>query len=200
MPKLLTETEIRIRWTDILGRTPKEKFSPESRNKGVHLSGIIRYCMGYGDRKDAEPDVMPLPMAIGMAWEAWAVGLFPSVMWQPGEEELDGVYCTPDGMSSLDIDGAPEIIVEEWKATYKSLHNYGDVIKQSLWMWQLAGLCCAMGLRFARLHVLWINGDYRPPQPKYITYLIEFTQDELEKFWANVIMRNKDKAVAEEGQ
>ncbi len=199
MPKLLLETEIKLKWTDILGRASKEKFSSDSRSPGIHLSGIIRYCMGYQDRQADDPDELPLNMAFGLAWEAWAVGLFPAVMWQPGEESLDGVYATPDGLSSLDIDGQAEIVVEEWKATWKSLHTHPDILTQTGWMWQLAALCHMQGLRHARIHVLYVNGDYRPPKPRYITYLLEFTTTELERFWQNCILKNKDKAIPEEG-
>jgi len=198
VPKLLAETEIPIRWTDVDGRIPKDKIGSETRSSGVHLSGIIRYCLDL-DKSDRDPDFMPLCMALGLAWEAWAVGLFPNVVWQPGEEELDGVFGTPDGLSVLEVHDQKEVIVEEWKATYKSTARYGaNIIGQTIWMWQLAGLCKLTGLRFARLHVLWINGDYRPPQPKYVTYLIEFTEAELNKFWEMVILTNKDKAIPEE--
>ncbi len=153
--------------------------------------------MGYDKRTD-DPDIMPLNMALGLAWEAWAVGLFPSVIWQPGEEVLDDVYGTPDGMSQLVINDHDETIVEEWKSTYKSRRTHGvDITTETIWIWQLMGLCKLMGLRFARLHVLWINGDYRPPSPVYVTYLLEFSQFELDQFWDKVILRNKDKAKPE---
>jgi hypothetical protein len=102
VPKLLAETEIPIRWTDVDGRVPKDKIGSEIRSSGVHLSGIIRYCLDL-DKGDRDPDFMPLCMALGLAWEAWAVGLFPNVVWQPGEEELDGVFGTPDGLSVLEV-------------------------------------------------------------------------------------------------
>lgn len=198
MPRLLLETDIPIRWTDVDGRTPKEKLGSDERSSGVHLSGIIRYCLDL-DKSDRDPDFMPLCMALGLAWEAWAVGLFPDVVWQPGEEELDGVYCTCDGISVMEVKGEREVVLEEWKCTYKSLARYGaNILAQTIWIWQLAGMCRVLGLRYARLHILWTNGDYRPPQPKYKTYLIEFSQDELNKFWDNVVLRNKDKATPEE--
>lgn len=198
MPKLLCETEIQIKWTDVLGRQPKAQLSPDTRSPGVHLSGIIKYCL-YSDRPPHDPDVMPLALAHGLAWEAWAVGLFPALMWQPGPEELDGVHGTPDGLSSLDIDGSAEIVVEEFKCTWKSVRTHGDILKETAWIWQVAALCHMQGLTHARLHIMFVNGDYRPPQPRYMTYLIEFSKQELELFWRNVILRNKDKAIPEEG-
>lgn len=198
MPRLLLETDIPIRWTDVDGRTPKEKLGSDDRSSGVHLSGIIRYCLDL-DKSDRDPDFMPLCMALGLAWEAWAVGLFPDVVWQPGEEELDGVFCTPDGMSVMGIGDNREVVLEEWKATYKSRARYGsNILGQPLWMWQLCGMCKVLGVRYARLHIFWIAGDYRPPTPKYVTYLIEFSQTEIDLFWDRVILTNKDKAIPEE--
>ncbi len=200
MPKLLVQTELKIEWTDVAGRVTKEKLAPDTRSSGVHLSGIIRHCMGYDKRPPSsdDPDEMPLNMALGLAWEAWAVGLFPQVIWQPGEEVLDGVYGTPDGLSELLIDGQLQFVVEEWKSTYKSRRTHGvDILVETGWMWQLLGLCKLMGLRYSRLHVLWINGDYRHTGPAYVTYLIEFSQDEIDQFWSNIVLRNKSNAQPE---
>ncbi len=198
MPKLLQETKIDIKWTDIRGRAPKYKLSSDARSPGVHLSGIIQYCL-YSDREAHDPDLMPWAMAMGLAWEARAVTLFPEIMWAPGEEELDSVYATPDGLSSLKIGDEYEVVVEEFKCTWKSQRNYGDILKQTGWIWQVAALCHMQGLRHARLHIFFVNGEYRPPEPTYITYLIEFTPQELEVFWRNCILKNKDKAIPEEG-
>lgn len=165
----------------------------------MHLSGIIKYCL-YSDRKELDLDTFPLNMACGMSWEDWSVGLYPYVMWQPGPESLDSVICTCDGLSAMDIEGeGREVVIEEWKATWKSMHTHNNILAETVWMWQLAGMLKIHGLRFARLHVLWVNGNYRPPQPKYMTYLIEFSQAELDKFWESVILKNRDKAIPEEG-
>lgn len=197
MPTLIEQLEIKIKWTDIEGRVFKEKLGSDKRSTGVHLSGIIRYCMDLSSREEQDNEVMPLNMAFGLAWEAWAVGLFPAVIWQPGEEELDGVFGTADGLSQLKIDGKYVDVVEEWKATWKGSSKYGNVLAQKLWMWQLCGLCKLNGVRHARIHILWINGNYKPPTPKYATYLIEFTQQELDDFWNKVILPNRDKATPE---
>lgn len=195
--RLIQETELKIEWRDVLGRAYKEKLGSETRSSGVHLSGIIQYCLDLGHREDEDPDEMPLCMAVGLAWESWSVGLFPNVVWQPGEEELDGVYGTPDGLSALDIEGSTEIVVEEWKCSWKSKHTHGDILQERIWIWQLQGLCVLTGLRHARIHVLFLNGNYRPPKPCYMTYLIEFTQAELDKFWSNIVLANRDRAIPE---
>jgi hypothetical protein len=94
--------------------------------------------------------------------------------------------------------GGPQ--VEEFKASWKSRKTYGNVVDQALWMWQLAGYCHMTKMRRARMHILWVCGDYRqgPPTPAYVTYLVEFQQAELERFWQNIVLKNKDAAPREE--
>lgn len=196
MPVLIQESEIRIEWTDIDGRVAKKKPKGSSvRSSGVHLSGVIRSClMATGDLAEAEirTEEMPLRMAIGMAWEDWAVGLWPKLQWQPGECCMDGVFGSPDGITWP--------VLEEFKATWKSRRTYGNVVDQKLWMWQLAGYCKMLGVTKARMHILWVCGDYKqgPPTPVYVTYTIQFTQQEIDQFWTNVVLKNKDSAPKEE--
>jgi hypothetical protein len=166
---------------------------------------------------EEERDTMPLCMAIGMAWENWVVGLehareWWKVEWQPGEWRVDEVAGTPDGVgvfkeykARLKGGEIKKSLVEhkcldEFKATWKSEHTRKDILGESLWVWQLAANCYALGLEYARLHVLWVNGDYRPPSPIYMVYTVRFEKEELEVFWKNVILGNKHLAVAEKGQ
>jgi len=151
-------------------------------------------------------------MVVGMAMENWMVGLMHEAggdfCWQPGEWERDGVFGTPDGISTYSVvadpfgpfDDPPTPVtrvdvpmVEEFKATWKSQRTHGDVLKQKMWIWQLAGNCRAMGATVGMLHVFWVNGDYRPPTPKYCRYVVEFEQRELDEFWRNVVVANRDK-------
>lgn len=201
MPVLLEEHEIKIEWTDILTRRVRKKpKSTEVRSSGVHLSGVIRHCltsMGKLTVDEIRNEEMPLRMAVGMAWEDWSVGLWPDMIWQPGEKELDGVFGSPDGLSYM---GVEQPTVEEYKATWKSRRTYGNVVESSLWMWQLAGYCKMLKVTRARMHILWVCGDYKlgPPSPAYVTYLIDFTQSELDQFWKNIVLKNKDSASREE--
>lgn len=207
MPTLIHKSEVRIEWTDILNRTKHRRpKNADIRSSGVHLSGVIKYVLTTSGLLNAEDqtDEMPLRMAVGMAWEDWAVGLWKDMVWQPGEMELDGVFATPDGRGEMDWPGLsnpkagwPVGTIEEFKATWKSEHTHGKVTDERIWMWQLAGNLKMAGLNYARLHVLWVNGNYRPPAPVYMTYGLFFTQDELDKFWQNVVLKNKDKAKAE---
>ena len=193
MPKLLAVNEIKLAWEDIANRKPRKLTKPPKRSTGVHLSGVIQYCLGLD--KDKDPDEMPLCMAVGMAWEEWMVGLWPEMIWQPGEMCKDGVYMTPDGKSKLPIDGVKRRVIEECKATWMSRRTHGvDITQETKFMWQLAGNCNGDKCNHARLHVLWVCGDYKsgPPIPSYCTYLLEFSDQELEKFWNGVVLKNKD--------
>jgi hypothetical protein len=198
-----------------------------ARTPGVHLSGVLKAVLtAIGKLKewqDLAGDDMPVNVVMGVMWEQWVVGMpdLKDMVWQPGEVELDGVYMSPDGLMEVvrtrqistyrpgidppdsyasrwreEVDDVLEL--QEFKATWKSEHTYGkDILQATAWIWQLAGYCKAMGLTQARLHVLWVNGDYRPPRPKFMRYRIGFTQEELDKFWRTVILPNKEKAHAE---
>lgn len=210
MPTLLTQTEVKLEWADINNRRRREDPKPLKRSNGVHLSGVTKYVLetsGMLTPRD-KTDEFPLCMAIGLAWEAWAVGLWPNMIWQPGECHLDGITGSPDGITKI----KEPYLLEEFKATWKSGHpdgKYGNILEQKMWLWQLQGYCKMLKLRRARIHILWINGGYEHmrrdqegkkkdgPTPKYATYTLEFTQLELDKFWANVVLKNKDKAPPE---
>jgi hypothetical protein len=218
MPQLLEEKQIHIEWGDIDRLATKTRRSVAARSSGVHLSGVIKYVMttaGLLTPEDAT-DLMPLRMCVGMAFEQWVVQLYPDLVWQPGEVSRDGIYGSPDGVSALRkgmvihkgegyLDS--EVMLEEFKATWKSRLDKGDtrgvrppakeITQQKIWMMQLAGYCHMMGLTLARLHVLWINGDYRNSGPEYFTYMIQFTRSELERMWNNMILPNKGGAEAE---
>lgn len=209
MPKLITETEIKLEWTDIDAIAPKERVYTGPRSSGVHLSGVIKYVLQTAGLLDPDDltDIMPLRMAVGMAWEAFVVGLWPNLVWQPGEVSRDGIVGSPDGITpAREADDVS--CLEEFKATWKSRLEKSEtkgvrppdrkITEQRMWMLQLCGYCHMMGLTRARLHVLYVNGDYRQSGPQYFTYLIEFSQTELERVWNNMILPNIEGAVAEE--
>lgn len=213
MTQLLSKSEIALDWADL--RTWEQQARDvQPRTSGIHLSGVIKAVMvKLGKLTDEdEADEMPLRVAMGVAWEDWVVGLAVikdewRVVWQPGEWERDGVYGTPDGLGTVRVKiktpKGTEVTVsrrclEEFKCTWKSEHTRKDILRESIWMWQVAANCYALGLEYARLHVLWVNGDYRPPSPRYYVYTVRFERKWLEEFWGNVVVRNKGLA-REEG-
>jgi hypothetical protein len=178
--------------------------SQEPRSKGVHLTGIIQW-LWYGslppdhpnrivkerelaeELEDAEAAAYPLRMAMGVAWERWAAGLYPDMVWQPGEFERDGITGSPDGLSwDSATDEIHVPILEEFKLTWKSSRwREGEgILKDTLWMWQLTGYMAICNLTRANLHVGYVNGDYsRPYVPLYRIYRLEIETREREEMW-----------------
>lgn len=180
-----------------------------TRSPGVHLSSIIRCLaidMGILTDEQAEElqlvdvrhildPVALLRISIGLAWEEWYIGKVLSqegVTKHPGEMYVDGVYMTPDG-ESLDViiteRGEENVLrIHEVKATYKSTNTVGSTAealqKQWMWMAQLMGYCHAAKTRHAKLHVLFVDGNYRMPmKPKLTVFEIEFTDKDIKDNW-----------------
>lgn len=181
---------------------------PDSpRTEGIHVSSIIR-CLATEagilnyeqledlsliDARNITDQRSILRMNIGLAWEKHYAMLCPDVSFHAGELELDGIFMTPDGESVSVVGnttseryGQWELIVVEYKATYKSTNTVGDLSTRSSWMWraQLLAYCKAKGTRFAKLAALFICGDYSYPiGPTMKEWLIEFTQEEIDANW-----------------
>jgi len=197
MPTLLGETQVSLDKLDLAKRSPvkhpnviKGKIQQPARAKGTHLSGILRYIAVTSKMVDwqaqSNEEELPLRMALGLAWEEFAVSLYPEIVWQPGEEILDGVAMNADGFS---ID-----YMEEFKLTWLKKRTGKEIISERWhWMCQVKGYCAGYCQRRVRLHVCYINGDYKPQQPIYMRYLIEFSQKEIEDNWKMVVM-NRDRA------
>lgn len=184
------------------------------RSEGVHLSGIIRCIAmetGILTQEQAEElslvdvrhimdPVALLRISMGLAWEEFYIGKVLSlegVTKHPGEMLVDGVYMTPDGESldviitqrtSRGVTKSKGKRIHEIKCTYKSTNTVGeteeDLHKQWLWMSQLKGYCRAAKTLYAKLHVLFVCGDYKfPISPQLKVYEIEFSEQELEENW-----------------
>lgn len=205
MPKLLEEKEINLEFSDLANMRPKEKISDGKRSNGIHLSGIIKFVMvtcGLLTPDDDTVEIMPLRMAVGVAWEAFVVQLWPSLIWQPGEIKMDGIVGSPDGINTQLMPEA--VVLEEIKCTWMSRMEPGvkppvprNILNMKRWMMQVAGYCHMASLTHCRLHVLWVNGDYRSSGPQYYTYLISFTEAELARMWNNMILPNVSGATPE---
>ena len=203
MPTLISQSEVKIQWSDINSRvTRKRPRHVEQRSSGWHVMGVLKApLVAAGELKLRDDsslagDEMPLCMAIGMAWEDWVVGLYPNIVWQPGEVCLDDIYGSPDGLSH-DAPG-DELMLEEFKATWMSLRTHEDILKCKKYMWQMAAYCHMNKAEYARLHVCWMAGEYWKPQtPAYMVYRLHFSAVETEQFWNKVVMPNRDRAPKE---
>lgn len=204
MPELLSRQIVMLDDQDM--RRPPRETKTLARTPGIHLSGLTRHILtasGLMDLEDSwdeyignenEQELIAksaqrLRMAFGLAWEDWVVRLFPDMVHQPGEGKRGGIICTPDGFTHNSPLAAGGTLIEEFKTTVKSSYNRekgysrdGEgILKEKLYMWQLAGECWIFGLRYCRLHVLWLCGDYRPPSPRYVQYVIKFNDEEIKQ-------------------
>lgn len=110
-----------------------------------------------------------------------------NVFEQAAEEtiESDGLLFTPDEI----VTGSGEPFVVEFKTTRmsasKSLSEMGTYTEQA------AGYCAFLGITRARLHVIFLAGNYKPPKPLHHCYDLEFDEREL-SWWKGEILRRRD--------
>jgi hypothetical protein len=168
------------------------------RGKGVHVSGIIRdIALSTGVLKSdgiEEPSMSDVRMitdpvailriCIGLSWEEYYLGVFlkrKGILKHPGEICVDGIYMQPDGVER----GVMITRVHEVKATYKSINTVGDMRGQWLWLTQVKAYCKGLNTTYAKIHVLFLCGDYKMPiRPMVKEWTLEFTQHEIDDNWA----------------
>lgn len=186
--------------------------SGHGRSEGLHLSKIIKNIAlengaldpEYADdlslvevsgRQEAwwnslDPSVR-LKMSMGLAWEDWYVPQLECVAYHPGEMQVDGIYMTHDGESLDFLMHKPtdlELALHEVKLTYKSENTVGNLTTQYMWLAQTKGYCKGLGTRVAYLHVLFACGDYSYPiRPTLRCWRIDYTQDEIDANWEDII-------------
>ncbi len=184
--------------------------SGEDRTPGLHLSDIIKAIMKKIDPKTYDNDTPMDPNVIepGFAFEVAlerAFNVRRMDILRIGEVEKDGVIMSPDG---VDFGDPPTL--EEFKFTKKSakdtpwpcgMHaqpredcNYCTTEfgpKFYVYLLQIKAYCYALGLRHARLRVMFVNGNYSSganfTPPEFRNWAFEFTEEELAKHWAYML-------------
>lgn len=170
------------------------------RSEGLHLSTIISdimknlYPLRYGSN---EIDVAKIEL--GLLWERYLekalyeedirVNRRPII--RPGEFNLNGIACSPDGINTEDW------AIEEYKCTWKSSPadpNDIDSEKFMPWWIQIKGYCKVIRTRKARLRVFFVNGDYKETRGvHYRVWETEFNDREIEENWAMLVNHAKAK-------
>jgi hypothetical protein len=181
-----------------------------ARREGLHEGDLVRAVAIRGGLlkvdKDKEDVLDPVLLCCGLAWECWAAGLYQDMMWQPPEVEYEGVLMNMDGLSYTD---SGELVVEEFKFTRKSAWVGGEDRRiEGEWRWlaQVKNYCKAMGgdeggCTRGRLHVMYVNGNYRFKDgggPQYWRYDLQFTQQEVDDNWQ--VMQRAAERLAKEGK
>lgn len=203
MPTLIDETDVTLTQDDLLRRVhlPRQVdptthlIVPPKRTPGLHLSGLIRYVAETSritDRvKEIAAEEYPLAFAMGVAWEEFAVSLYPEIVWQPGEVD-EPVIMTCDGITVHDGTGKTGFILEEFKRS-RAKKKPGHLFCCDKWAWmhQGMGYCIGYQTDLVRWHVLW---DMEFPQPIYTKYLVSFSVEELSNM-RRMIDANKQAAI-----
>lgn len=152
-----------------------------ARTPGLHLSQIIRsLCQAAEPGKYAGP-INPLYTDPGFTFErvletAWA-NRHAGQIFRPGEFERDGILCSPDY-----VDLATNELVES-KMTEMSMVGCPTEPKFRKWLWQIGAYCHVLDLSVARLHVLWLRGNYKDVRRAYSVDRITWAPGETAKMW-----------------
>ena len=197
----------RIEEVDITGLGLLMMDDP-SRSKGLHLSTIIGSIMEemypdkYGGSKD---QTFVNRVEFGLMWErSLEIALARECidtnegLCRPPEQEEDGIYMSPDGMALFN-NGKAKVRVNEYKSTWKSApsekkHTTIEDPKFMAWWMQLKAYCRAMGTRYGRLIVYFINGDYAQGYvPQLRAWDATFTQEDLDLNWSMIIRQAQSK-------
>lgn len=161
-----------------------------SRGDGVHVSELIHF-LDHKLHNTGEPQHWDHAALVGFMFEdSMRIALRDQVVRQrsniivPGELEQDGILLTPDGFDTVAYE------LWEFKATWRSCEKWPP---ESRWTWlvQSQAYCHVMGLDVANFGVLYLNGDYRPMQPRLVGTRFRFTPEELEANW-RMILGSKD--------
>lgn len=156
----------------------------QGRSPGIHISQIIRYlCIRLGHFEDRGEEAWnQAQLELGNAFEHAIVERYalndPDRYVRPGELERDKLFGSPDLLDII------EETVDELKCTWMSSMKH-DVEGEKFWRYwvQIKAYCYMMGWSVGRLHVLFVNGDYRNSGPVYRVWRQEFTQQELWENW-----------------
>lgn len=154
-----------------------------ARTPGLHLSQIIwSLCNAMEPGKYSGP-INPLYTDPGFTFErvletAWSARHEGNI-FRPGEFEQDGILCSPDYVDLSVPDG--ELI--ESKMTEMSMKGCPTEPKFRKWLWQIGAYCHVLQLTRARLHVLWLRGDYGSIRRAYSVDRITWEPGETERIW-----------------
>jgi hypothetical protein len=163
------------------------------RSSGVHVSTLIKAICAQlePERFGGEMDwnKIELGFSVERAIErAWAERRIDVV--RLGEIEKDGIAGSPDGLSVE----AGELVIEEIKCTWMSNRDCPEGKKFWHWLAQIKAYCYLADTLRARLHVLFVNGDYaQHREPTYCSWDLHFHQGELDENW--MMLRNQKRAL-----
>lgn len=162
------------------------------RSAGIHVSSVIKHMRTVMGSTGGWPDEeLNNAGQIGRIWEhvlareLAAAGLGGQHVVRPGEIECEGIIGSPDG-----VDCADETVIE-MKATWQSSRK--DIVTEfPWWQYQIKSYCHMLGWTRARLYVLFVNGNYKPPMPCVKAWEFQYSAGEIKSNWEMMLRQAKD--------
>jgi hypothetical protein len=160
------------------------------RTQGIHVYDIIASIMkDIGEKQYKSDDQGRITMEMGFLWEralehAWGEQLGVRV----GEIVVDGIIGSPDGL----LVGS-ETVLQEYKCTWMSSNKAPE--ENFKWLLQTKAYCFMLECVKCQLHILHVNGDYRPPRAQYKVWNIEYSPQELIDNWKVLVDHAKQKGM-----
>ena len=163
---------------------------PSPRSPGLHLSQIywdLAKSAGLLGENDFTEEELAFYKAGGFLWEhcfklALLEAFADASVFRPGEFTRDGIIGSPDGLRL-----EPFRLVE-LKCTWQSSRKL-DQLEKYRWVWlaQIKSYCWMTGANQCELHVFCVCGDWRPPVPATRSFLLEWSDRELQENWAMIV-------------
>lgn len=104
----------------------------------------------------------------------------------PRQDE-HGIWCSPDGWNERTR------CIDEVKLTWVSSREFLSSPKFMRYVLQILKYMREWEAERARLHVVWVAGNYRPPFPDAATFVLKPTRDEREDNHSKLVQHAKDR-------
>jgi hypothetical protein len=163
------------------------------RSAGVHVSTLVkRICQQLEPDRFANGEMDWNRIEFGSTLERVI-----EEMWQrrrrltvrPGEIQCDGIIGSPDAVTFEDGD----LIVDEIKATWMTSRGCPEDRKFWHWLVQVRAYCWMLQTERARLHVFFVNGNYRDERaPQFLVWDLLFDRRELQENWQMLVNASAD--------
>jgi len=165
------------------------------RSAGLHVSSLIKAICFKLEPERFGGEItdwtrielgFTVEKVIERAWSERRTDVF-----RPGEIAKDGISGSPDALS-FDDDGP---VVEEIKCTWMSSRGCPEDRKFWHWLVQIKAYCHLTEATRARLHVVFVNGDYaQHREPTYLCWDLQFSPGEIAENWMMLLNQKRDLA------
>jgi hypothetical protein len=160
-----------------------ELYGIMEKREGIHLSTLI-YCLKRSQMDASESNVLPTDSEVMLF--SLGYGL-QDVLTPNGAEtityERDGIVYRPDFQLRLK-DMTAELKTTRMSSAKGDTHEFPDT-----WIEYMKGGCHILGRKDYDLSVLYMMGNWKPPFPVIKSYHFEYTQEELDVNWSNILSR-----------